>query len=258
LSTSLRHVAIITGAGSVGGIGFATAARLGREGCRVVVTSTSERIFDRVRELRESGVEAVGVIADLTTDDGVTAVVQAATSAYGTVSILVNNAGMTSVSDPDVPGSISHISKAQWHASLERNLTTTFSMIRATVTLMEVAGFGRIVNVASVSGPLQAYSGDVAYHAAKAGVIGLTRAVAIDAAPHGITANAVAPGWIDTSSASDHERAMGRATPVGRPGRPTEVAAAIAFLASEEASYITGQILVVDGANSINEERALS
>ena len=97
-----------------------------------------------------------------------------------------------------------------------------------------------------------------AYHAAKAGVVGLTRATAIDSAAAGITVNAVAPGWIDTASASDHERAMGAATPVGRSGTADEVAHAIAFLAGEGASYITGQLITVDGANSISEERGRS
>jgi 3-oxoacyl-[acyl-carrier protein] reductase len=128
-------------------------------------------------------------------------------------------------------------------------------MIRAVVGLMQAAGYGRIVNVSSVSGPVAAYAGDVAYHAAKAGVVGLTRATAIDTAAAGITVNAVAPGWIDTASASDHERAMGAATPVGRSGTADEVAHAIAFLAGEGASYITGQLITVDGANSISEER---
>lgn len=100
-----------------------------------------------------------------------------------------------------------------------------------------------------------AYTGDVAYHAAKAGMLGLTRGAAVDVAASGITVNAVAPGWIATPSSSEHELAMGRATPLGRSGTPLEVAAAVAFLASRGASYITGQLLVVDGANSINEER---
>lgn len=258
MTPSIPRVAIITGAGSAGGIGFATARLLGSEGAQVVVTSTSDRIFERVAELRARDISAVGVIADLTVPADVDAVASAALTNFGGVSILVNNAGMTSVSDPDQSGSITEISVGQWHASIERNLTTTFSMIRAVIGTMNAVGFGRIVNVASVSGPVQAYSGDVAYHAAKAGVVGLTRAVAMDSAGNGITVNAVAPGWIDTGSATDHERAMGRATPVGRPGTPDEVAAAIAFLASERASYITGQILVVDGANSINEERGVA
>jgi 3-oxoacyl-[acyl-carrier protein] reductase len=250
-----QRVAIITGAGSEYGIGFAAARLLGAEGMRVVLTSTTDRIFDRVDELRASGVEAEGVVADLRQQSGVDAVVARAEGAYGSVDVLINNAGMTSVSDSDAPGGIDRLSTHLWHASLERNLTTSFLMIRAVVEGMRSAGYGRIVNVSSVSGPVAAYTGDVAYHAAKAGVVGLTRAVAIETASFGITVNAVAPGWIDTASASDYERAMGAATPVGRSGTPEEVAHAIAFLAGDGASYITGQLITVDGANSVSEER---
>lgn len=250
-----ERVAIVTGAGSPEGIGAATAILLGRAGMRVVVTSTTDRIDQRAAELRAAGVDAVGVVADLTTGAGVDAVFAAAHAAFGPPGVLVNNAGMTSTSNPDEPASIDDISLEQWRASLDRNLTTAMRMTRAAVPLMRAAGYGRIVNVASISGPVQAYAGDVAYHAAKAGMVGLTRAVAIDTAGSGITVNAVAPGWIRTSSSSDHEVAMGRATPMGRSGTSAEVAAAIVFLASEGASYITGQLLAIDGANSINEER---
>lgn len=255
VTTPQNRVAIITGAGSAQGIGFASARLLGAGGASVVITSTTERIFDRVAELRAEGIRAEGVIADLTDQAGVEAVVAGATGAFGRVGILVNNAGMTSVSDPDAPGAIDDLTIEHWHASLERNLSTTFRMIRAVVGGMRDAGFGRIVNVSSVSGPVAAYAGDVAYHAAKAGIMGLTRATAIETASSGITVNSVAPGWIDTASASDYERAMGAATPVGRSGTAEEVAYAVAFLAGEGASYITGQLLTVDGANSIAEER---
>ena len=255
MTTPQNRVAIITGAGSAQGIGFASARLLGLGGADVVITSTTDRIFDRVAELRAEGLRAEGVVADLTDQAGVEAVVAGATGAFGRVGILVNNAGMTSVSDPDAPGAIDDLTIEHWHASLERNLSTTFRMIRAVVGGMRDAGFGRIVNVSSVSGPVAAYAGDVAYHAAKAGIVGLTRATAIETAASGITVNSVAPGWIDTASASDYERAMGAATPVGRSGTAEEVAYAVAFLAGEGASYITGQLLTVDGANSIAEER---
>ncbi|MDQ0728833.1 SDR family NAD(P)-dependent oxidoreductase [Microbacterium sp. W4I20] len=255
MAQTRQRTAIITGAGSEHGIGFAAARALAGAGMRVVVTSTTERIFERVSALTDAGFEAVGVVADLTRQSGVDDVMAAAHGAFGPADVLVNNAGMTSMSDPDDPGSIDDLSLERWQASIERNLTTSFLMIRAVIPAMREAQYGRIVNVASVSGPVQAYAGDVAYHAAKAGVVGMTRATAIDTAAAGITVNAVAPGWIDTASASAHERAMGQATPVGRSGRADEVAHAIVFLASEGASYITGQLVTVDGANSINEER---
>lgn len=255
MTTESQRVAIITGAGSARGIGFAAARLLGAAGRRVVITSTTDRIFERVTELRDAGVRAEGVVADLTDPDDADAVVAFASDLFGGVDILVNNAGMTSVSGSYASGAIDRLSHDGWHASLDRNLTTTFLMTRAVTGIMQAAGYGRIVNVSSVSGPVAAYAGDVAYHAAKAGIVGLTRATAIDMAAAGITVNAVAPGWIDTSSASAYERELGAATPVGRSGTADEVAHTIAFLADEGASYITGQLITVDGANSISEER---
>ncbi|WP_265521150.1 SDR family oxidoreductase [Oerskovia flava] len=255
MTTQRQRVAIITGAGSAHGIGFAAARLLGADGNRVVITSTTDRIFERVAELRAAGIRAEGVVADLTEQAGVDAVVACASDAFGGVDILVNNAGMTSMSGWYASGAIDGLSLDHWHASIERNLTTSFLMIRAVVASMQAAGYGRIVNVSSVSGPVAAYPGDVAYHAAKAGIVGLTRSAAIDTAAAGVTVNAVAPGWIDTASASARERVMGAATPVGRSGTADEVAYVIAFLAGEGASYITGQLITVDGANSISEER---
>ncbi|PRZ15197.1 SDR family NAD(P)-dependent oxidoreductase [Nesterenkonia sandarakina] len=255
MTTSQPRVAIVTGAGSAQGIGFAAARLLGAGGKRLLITSTTDRIFDRVTELRAAGVPAEGVVADLTDQAGVDAVVAGALEAFGGVDILVNNAGMTAVSDSYFSGGTRRSFVGHWHASLERNLTTTFLMTRAVAGLMQAAGYGRIVNVSSVSGPVAAYPGDVAYHAAKAGIVGLTRATAIDTAADGITVNAVAPGWIDTASASPRESRMGAATPVGRSGTSHEVAHVIASLAEEGASYITGQLITVDGGNSISEER---
>jgi 3-oxoacyl-[acyl-carrier protein] reductase len=121
---------------------------------------------------------------------------------------------------------------------------------------MRARGYGRIINVASTSGPVQAFVGDAGYHAAKAGMWGFTRAVALEYGGDGITVNAVAPGWIATASQSEAERLAGELTPMRRSGTAVEVAAAIRFLADTSASYITGQLIVVDGGNSLPENRA--
>jgi 3-oxoacyl-[acyl-carrier protein] reductase len=120
---------------------------------------------------------------------------------------------------------------------------------------MKANHWGRIVNVSSVTGAVMAMRGEAAYAAAKAGMVGLTRSMALDGAGHGITVNAVAPGWIETGSQTSHEYQQGRSVPLGRSGTPLEVAAAIGWFCSATASYVTGQCLVVDGGNSISEER---
>ncbi len=144
---------------------------------------------------------------------------------------------------------------AAWQASLTRNLTTAFLVARAALPVMTSRGWGRVIMVASVTGPVMAMREEAAYAAAKAGLAGLTRAAAIEAAGHQVTVNAVAPGWIATGSQTQQERVEGLATPLGRSASPSEVASAIAWLASPGASYVTGQCLVIDGGNSIAEQR---
>ncbi len=253
------RVALITGAGAANGIGFATAQALAEAGHHLVLTSTTSRIEERARDLARRGASVSSLVGDLTEPSTAASLVRLALERYGRLDVLVHSAGMTSVSEPGLPtAALEQVDASMWRAGLARNLDAAFYMAQAAMPELVHSGAGRLVFVSSVTGPVMAMRHEPIYAAAKAGLVGLTRALALDAADQGVTVNAVAPGWIATDSQTEHEARQGRASPMGRSGRAEEIAAVIAFLVSPAASYLTGQCLVVDGGNSLAEERALA
>jgi 3-oxoacyl-[acyl-carrier protein] reductase len=249
--------AVVTGAGDARGIGFATARRLGRAGAAVAIVSTTDRIHERGEELRHEGIDALSWVADLTEPTQVAALAGAVRRWRPRVDILVNNAGMVSLSagwDADKP--LEELTLDEWDQALARNLRTAFLVTREFLPGMKAQGYGRIVFVSSTTGLVVAMPFQSTYAAPKAALVGLTRALALEVARSGITVNAVAPGWIATGSTLPAEVEAALASPMGRAGTPEEVAALITFLASPEAAYFSGQLLVIDGGNSIVEDKA--
>nr|NCW97176.1 SDR family oxidoreductase [Actinomycetota bacterium] len=242
--------ALVSGAGAPGGIGFAIAKSLKDLGAEVIITSTTERIYDRASDL---GV--TGFIADLTTESDCLELI----ARVGALDILVNNAGMTSQNDPlgaDEASDLTSVTLEAWQRGMKRNLDTAFNLTKCALPSLRKSKSGRIVMVSSVTGGLMAMSNQPVYAAAKAAMLGLMRSLALDEAKYGITCNAVLPGWIETDTQSAHEKLQGTKTPLGRNGRPEEIASLVGWIASENSGYMTGQVLVVDGGNSIREERA--
>lgn len=253
-----NQVCLITGAGSENGIGFCTAKILGELEGKIALVSTTNRINRRVDELKALGIEAKGYVADLMDRAQAEKVIDEIVTDFGSIDVLVNNAGMTQVGQEEDFSEFAEMTYADWDTSINRNLTLCFNVTRKVLPYMKSAQYGRIVNVSSVTGPIVSNPGEAAYSAAKAAVIGMSKAIAIEVAKENIMINNVLPGWIATASQTESEAAGGLNTPAGRGGTPVEVANMIVFLASKEASYITGQSFIVDGGNTIQEYKGPS
>jgi 3-oxoacyl-[acyl-carrier protein] reductase len=248
-------VAFVTGAGSDTGIGFAAAKILVELGAKVAITATSERIHQRALELEGIGPKVKSYRCDLTDRPSTRSLIESIEKEFGKIDILVNNAGMAMVGSPEVYDLFCQVSDADWDNSIERNLTTCFNVTRAVLPGMVARNYGRVINVSSVTGPLVSNEGEAAYSAAKAAMVGMSRSIAIEVAKHHITVNSIAPGWVATASQTEEEAIAAKYTPVGRGGTAMEMATMIAYLASPGASYVTGQMMVVDGGNCLQESK---
>lgn len=235
--------ALVTGASR--GIGAAVATRLAADGWPVGVNfrSDSEGAEAVVAAIEEAGGRAIAVRGDVADPEATEPLFAALEEAFGEVMVLVNNAGVRA------DGLAPQIQDEQWDQVIDTNLSAVFRITRRALTPMMRARFGRIVNIASIVG-VKANPGQANYAASKAGVIGMTKTVAAEVARRGVTVNAVAPGLVETELTEDMAAEMIKAVPARRAGTPEDVAACVGFLASEEAGYVTGATLTVDGGLS--------
>jgi 3-oxoacyl-[acyl-carrier protein] reductase len=249
------RAALVTGAAS--GIGAATAIRFAAAGADIVCgwyAGDPHDVAPTVRAVEAAGRRALAVEADVGTTEGADLLVATAVEELGRIDIVVANAAIARL----VPAA--ELDDARFEALLNVDLAGVFRCFRAAIPHMTSAGWGRLIATSSIAGAAQGWSEHAHYTAAKAGIVGLVRTLAVELAPHGITVNAVAPGVIVTPQSSDPVNSLGPAglaafgptVPVGRNGEPEDIAAAFHYLASEEAAYLTGQTIVVDGGVTLS------
>lgn len=244
------RVALITGSGR--GIGKAAALALGREGARIVITDIDAAAVEQAcAELRAQGCEAIGHAADVCSEEQVAALASRAIEAFGKVDILCANAGVFPQKK------IVELTPEDWDQVLSTNLKSTFLCVKACIPAFEKAGKGRVVVTSSITGPITGYPGWSHYGASKAGQLGFLRTAAMELARYNTTINAVMPGNIITEGLQDLGQSyldgMAKAIPLKRLGKVEDIGYAALFLASQEASYITGQTIVVDGGQILPE-----
>lgn len=236
-----RKIVLVTGASR--GIGRAIAERFAEDGHFVIGTATSEKGAEAITEyLGESG--GIGRTLDVCDESAIDKLFEEIDSVYGSINILVNNAGITK------DGLLMRMKDDDWAGVIDTNLTSIYRMSKRAVRGMMKARFGRIINITSVVGQM-GNAGQTNYAASKAGVEGFTRALAREIGSRGVTVNCVAPGFVETDMTEELDErlvsSMLDAVPVGRMAQPHEIAAAVVFLASDDASYITGEVLAVNG-----------
>ncbi|HEV2468093.1 MAG TPA: 3-oxoacyl-[acyl-carrier-protein] reductase [Candidatus Sulfotelmatobacter sp.] len=237
------RVAFVTGASQ--GIGRSIALRLAKDGATVAVAARNqEKLRELVNEITAAGGQAAAFPLDVADEEQVKTTVKAAVTQFGKIEVLVNNAGITR------DQLVMRMKRADWDAVLQTNLTSAYFLIQQVITSMLRQKWGRIINVTSIFGQI-GQAGQANYSASKAGLIGLTMAIAREVASRNITCNAVAPGFIETAMTAvlsdDFKQGAIKQIPLGRVGTPEDIASAVAFLASDDASYITGHVLSVNG-----------
>ena len=240
---TVKKIALVTGASR--GIGKAIADQLGAQGITVVGTATSESGAAQISErFKAAGITGKGMVLNVKDSDAVEAVIKAITEEFGTVTILVNNAGITQ------DNLLMRMKDEEWNSVIDTNLTAIYRVSKACLRGMMKARWGRIINITSVVGAM-GNAGQSNYAATKAGAAGFARSLAAEVGSRNITVNSVAPGFIDTDMThvlpEEQKQALLGRIPLGRLGRPEEIAAVVAFLASDPAGYISGETLHVNG-----------